>query len=1098
MGNIEAYGVLGSQITVNMTSGGTDQSRVVGLADGGFVVVWQASIANSTRFNLEIRAQRFDANGGFVGGEFIVAQVAGHQMSAPSVAAIPTGGFVVTWGDSVSGARVRVYDANGSAAGEEFGAQTTVLTTVLQTDVAVLSTGEYLVTWDVGIPGGAGQPMSYDSYARLFGASGALTDVFPISTSANAAQRTSRVIALEAGGFAVTWTDSRPIDGAEYGYEVMLRLYDANGNAVGEEIHVNATQLGTQADSEITALVHGGFVVTWVNFASATPTVVAQRFDNSGAKIGDEIVASPQSGGATTPAIVALADGGFALSWAQEYINENGVSARAILVQRYTADGAPLGTAVPISSPDAISTQQPSLAKLESGRLVGVWTDYTNNPYSNSFLPLKAIVVDPLTSIMGSDVADILTGTGGYLAIEGLGDDDTLTGSDGIDLIDGGTGDDTIFGGGGDDQIWGDAGDDDINGGAGYDQIWGGDGDDRIDGGTGNTYHSLNGEAGNDILRAQEGSGWLSGGEGDDTLVADHGEFTIFGDGGNDHLTLTNAISSAWIVAGDGDDVIVAASFRGVFANLNIQGGNGDDDISVSGFPAGTVTAGDGNDILRLANGGLNVTLGAGKDLVLIDAGTGGMTIRDFKAGEAGDRIDLSVYGADPFGTGTLVMTQAGIWVVLIEHPASGTRYVLENVQVSDLSAYNLNVSNPGYAPVGTVLQDSFWEYPILDVPGDLVGADGDDTIRGFGGDDTLFGGGGNDRIEGGLHDDLLDGGTGIDTMLGGDGDDIYVVDSLGDIVTELAGEGNDTVRTALAEYVLPDHVENLVYTGTATASLTGNGADNSLIGNTGPDLFLLQHGGRDSAMGGGGSDGFFLGAALDILDRIDGAAGIDDQVGLQGNYAGYTFGASNLVDIETLALMSASDTRFGATGLGTFSYDLKTLDTNVAAMARLTVNANTLRAGENVTFDGSAETDAMFRLILGAGDDTVIGGAHDDVFYGRLGADTLTGGTGNDEFHYRAFAESTAASMDRILDFTAGDRIDLSVIDADTSTNDNDAFRFIGAAEFSRSAGELRAVFANGLWRVEGDVDGDGAADFVLAVTTTAGHVLGGVDFSL
>ena len=81
---------------------------------------------------------------------------------------------------------------------------------------------------------------------------------------------------------------------------------------------------------------------------------------------------------------------------------------------------------------------------------------------------------------------------------------------------------------------------------------------------------------------------------------------------------------------------------------------------------------------------------------------------------------------------------------------------------------------------------------------------------------------------------------------------------------------------------------------------------------------------------------------------------------------------------------------------------------------------------------------------------------------------------------------ESTAASRDTLA-FTSGDRIDLSFIDAIAGTSANDAFTFIGSAAFSNTAGELRASQSGAQWIVEGDVNGDGTADLVIAVTGAA-----------
>jgi len=66
--------------------------------------------------------------------------------------------------------------------------------------------------------------------------------------------------------------------------------------------------------------------------------------------------------------------------------------------------------------------------------------------------------------------------------------------------------------------------------------------------------------------------------------------------------------------------------------------------------------------------------------------------------------------------------------------------------------------------------------------------------------------------------------------MLGGVGDDTYVVDNAGDVVTENAGEGNDTVQSSVA-YTLVANVENLVLTGAGNINGTGNAQNNVLTG---------------------------------------------------------------------------------------------------------------------------------------------------------------------------------------------------------------------------------------------------------------------------
>ena len=58
--------------------------------------------------------------------------------------------------------------------------------------------------------------------------------------------------------------------------------------------------------------------------------------------------------------------------------------------------------------------------------------------------------------------------------------------------------------------------------------------------------------------------------------------------------------------------------------------------------------------------------------------------------------------------------------------------------------------------------------------------------------------------------------------MSGGDGDDIYVVDSTSDTVTESSSEGTDTIQASVT-YTASSNVENLTLTGSRDINGTGN-----------------------------------------------------------------------------------------------------------------------------------------------------------------------------------------------------------------------------------------------------------------------------------
>jgi Ca2+-binding RTX toxin-like protein len=137
---------------------------------------------------------------------------------------------------------------------------------------------------------------------------------------------------------------------------------------------------------------------------------------------------------------------------------------------------------------------------------------------------------------------------------------------------------------------------------------------------------------------------------------------------------------------------------------------------------------------------------------------------------------------------------------------------------------------------------------------------------------------------------------------------------------------------------------------------------------------------------------------------------------------------------------------------------------------------------GENIELYGN---DFVQNIIGGSGNDRLWGlggsdflegGEGGDMLNGGTGMDQLRGGAGDDMFQFSTAAEATG---DSIMDFTTGDKIDLSPIDADSTMEGDQAFTWIGSNAFSNKAGELRVVMDGNSARIEGDMDGNGTADF-------------------
>jgi Ca2+-binding RTX toxin-like protein len=138
-------------------------------------------------------------------------------------------------------------------------------------------------------------------------------------------------------------------------------------------------------------------------------------------------------------------------------------------------------------------------------------------------------------------------------------------------------------------------------------------------------------------------------------------------------------------------------------------------------------------------------------------------------------------------------------------------------------------------------------------------------------------------------------------------------------------------------------------------------------------------------------------------------------------------------------------------------------------------------------------------RLNGGDGRDELFGDAGSDVLTGGLGRDRLSGGADADRFVFRSAVDSGAAGSTRdvITDFdqSAGDRIDISAIDAGSAGGDQ-AFVFVANAAFSMTEGEVRYVQTASNTIVRADIDGDGVADF--SVVLVGLHSLTAADFIL
>jgi Ca2+-binding RTX toxin-like protein len=450
---------------------------------------------------------------------------------------------------------------------------------------------------------------------------------------------------------------------------------------------------------------------------------------------------------------------------------------------------------------------------------------------------------------------------------------------------------------------------------------------------------------------------------------------TVDGGAGNDTITVTGPNADS-VIGGTGNDTFVQASGSALKNFIENPGEGIDtvrsavsftlpdqvDNLTLTG--TGSIN-GTGNalDNVLIGNSGNNIlTGGDGNDTL-----NGGLGADNVQGGNGDDLVLLA--SVTEFAAGEMIDGGADTDTLRFTSAVAGTLTLTGNVtnvevvQVANAAGATTGIAaiNVNAAAIANALT--------------LIGNNGANSFTGTAFDDSFIGNGGNDIfvISDASHHgvgEAIDGGLGVDAIRFASmtADQTLMLSNQVTAVEQVViGTAAGVVTGTTALDVDASAVGNAL-------TLTGNNGANTITGTASNDV-LNGNGGNDSLDGGAGNDTINGGAGNDTLI---GGTGSDRMLGGTGN-DNYFVDATTDVVVE--ALGGGIDTLFSSA-----TYALGAEVEHLTLTGGLAINAT-----GNGLSNALTGNDAANVLIGNAGNDTIIGGAGQDTVNAGLGNDQVT-----------------------------------------------------------------------------------------------------------
>lgn len=214
-------------------------------------------------------------------------------------------------------------------------------------------------------------------------------------------------VAMDADGdYVVVWTSDNQ-DGSGKG--IFAQRYDETGAKVGTEFRVNTTTAGDQVRSAVAMDATGDFVVTWAsnNQDGDKYGVYAQRFNSAGVAQGSEFLVNvTTTGQQDQPQIAMDSNGDFVIVWK----SDSGGTSNDIYARRFNSTGVAQSGEFRVNTSVTDTQDQPTIAMDGSGDFIVAWK--TNSKIDGSGKGVFAQRYDSAGVAQGGEFQVNMTSTG--------------------------------------------------------------------------------------------------------------------------------------------------------------------------------------------------------------------------------------------------------------------------------------------------------------------------------------------------------------------------------------------------------------------------------------------------------------------------------------------------------------------------------------------------------------------------------------------------------------------------------------------------------------------------------------------------------------